>query len=156
MDHCGFELVSWRRTLRLMLQTQCAIYNLGVYLVMEQARQKRFCCLTPRAACTWIAAFLLLYGLGLIGLHLEHLERYQRTAFFAAMGLACFFNFARNRTFHCFITGPFFLLVALALALQTRGVLKLSATALWATVFVVVGIAFLLERRFAGGSADVR
>ncbi len=118
---------------------------------MEQVEQKRFCCFTPRAACTWIAAFLVLYGLGLLVLHLEHLERYEGTAFFAAMGLACFFNFARNRTFHCFITGPFFLLVAFALALQTYGVWNLSRTVPWATVLIVVGIAFLLERRFAGG-----
>jgi hypothetical protein len=121
---------------------------------MEKENEKRFCCLTPRAACTWIAGFLILYGLGLIGLHLGHLDRYQGTALFVAMGLACFFNFARNRTFHCFITGPFFLLVALALALQTHGVWKLSNAVLWPTVLVVVGIAFLLERRFAGGSTN--
>lgn len=123
---------------------------------MEQAGQKRFCCLTPQAACTWIAAFLILYGLGLIGLHLRHLDRYQGAVFFAAMGLACFFNFARNRTFHCFITGPFFVLVALALALQTYGVWKLSNAVLWPVVLIVVGIAFLLERRIAGGAVSVR
>jgi len=123
---------------------------------MEQARQKGFCCLTPRAACTWIAAFVVLYGLGLIILRLEHIERYQGTALFVAMGLACFFNFARNRTFHCFITGPFFLLVALALALQTHGMWNPNKMFLWPVVVVVVGIAFLLERRFARGSVHGR
>lgn len=123
---------------------------------MEQARERRYCCLTPRSACMWVAAFLVLYGLGLIVLRLEHFDRYQGSVFFAAMGLACFFNFAQNRTFHCFITGPFFLLVALALALQTDGVWKFSRTVLWLVVLIVVGIAFLLERRFAGGSTDAR
>jgi hypothetical protein len=123
---------------------------------MEKAPEKRFCCLTPRAACTWVAAFLILYGLGLVVLHLGHLERYRGTVFFAAMGLACFFNFAWNRTFHCFITGPFFLLVALALALETYGVWRLSNAVLWPVVLIVVGIAFLLERRIAGGAASVR
>lgn len=127
-----------------------------MYLAMEQAQQKRFCCLTPRAACTWIAAFLVLYGLGLIVLHLGRLERYRVTVFFAAMGLACFFNFARNRTLHCFITGPFFLLVALALALESYGRWNFNRAVLWPTVLIVVGIAFLLEKRFAGGSTDVR
>ena len=47
---------------------------------MEQVRQKRFCCLTPRAACTWIAVFFILYGLGSIVLHLEHVERYHGMA----------------------------------------------------------------------------
>ena len=116
---------------------------------MEQARQKPLCCLTRRAACTWIAAFCILYGLGIMVLHLEHIGRYQGTALFAAMGLACFVNFAQNRTFHCVITGPFFLLVALALALQTHGMWHVSRTGLWPAVLIVVGIAFLLERRFA-------
>jgi hypothetical protein len=116
---------------------------------MEQVRQKRFCCLTPRAACTWIVAFLILYGLGLIVLHLAHVERYQGTALFAAMGLACFVNFAQNRSFHCVITGPFFLLVAVALALQSYGTWNVSGAVLWPIVLIVVGIAFLLERRFA-------
>jgi hypothetical protein len=116
---------------------------------MDQAPQKRFCCLTPRAACTWIAAFLILYGLAFVFLHLKHVEQYQRTAFFAAMGLACLVNFAQNKTFHCIITGPFFLLVALALAFQHYGKWHASRAILWPTVLLVVGIAFLLERRFA-------
>jgi len=116
---------------------------------MEQVQQKRFCCLTPRAACTWFVASCILYGLGLIVLHLAHIERYQGTALFAAMGLACFVNFARNRSFHCVITGPFFLFVAAALALQAYGMWSVSGAVLWPTVVIVVAIAFLLEQRFA-------
>jgi hypothetical protein len=116
---------------------------------MEQVQQKRFCCLTRRAACTWIAVFFILYGLGLIVLHLEHIERYQGTALFAAMSLACFVNLAQNRAFHCAITGPFFLIVAVVLALQSYGMWDVSKAVLWPTVLIVVGIAFLLEQRFA-------
>jgi hypothetical protein len=111
--------------------------------------QKRFCCLTPRAACTWAVAFLVLYGLALIVLRLAHIEGFRGAALFTAMGLACFVNLAQNRSFHCVITGPFFLLVALALGLQSYGVWNLSKTVLWPTVLIVVAIAFLLERRFA-------
>ncbi len=68
---------------------------------------------------------------------------------FVALGLACAANLVRNRTFHCVITGPFFLLVALAFALNTAGVWKVPAGALWAIVVIVVCAAFLLERRFA-------
>jgi len=116
---------------------------------MEQVRQKRFCCLSPRAACTWIAAFVILYGLGLLVLHVEHLERYQGTALFAAMGLACIVNLAQNRNFHCAIDAPFFLLVAGALALDSYGMWHVSRSVLWPTVVIVVVIAFLLEQRFA-------
>ena len=116
---------------------------------MEQVPESRFCCLTPRAGCTWIVAFAILYGLGLIVLHLEHVERYRGTMFFAAMGLACLVNLAQNRTFHCVITAPFFLLVAAALALQSYGTWYVSKAVLWPTVVIVVGIAFLLEQRLA-------
>jgi hypothetical protein len=116
---------------------------------MEQVGQKRFCCLTPRAACTWIAAFAVLYGLGSIVLHLSHLERYQGTALFAAMGLACLVNLAQNRNFHCAIDAPLFLLVAVALALDSYGMWHVSRSVLWPTVVIVVAIAFLLEQRFA-------
>lgn len=116
---------------------------------VEQVLQSRFCCLTPRAACTWIAAFFILYGLGWVALHLMHLDRYEGAALFLAMGLACFLNFARNRTFHCVITGPFFLLVALALAVASYELWPVSNAVLWSAVLIVVGIAFLLERRLA-------
>jgi hypothetical protein len=116
---------------------------------MQEGSQKRFCCLTRRSACTWLAAFFLVYGLAWIVLYREHLEPYQGAALFAAMGVACFVNFAQNRTFHCVLTGPFFLLVALGLALESRGVWNVSRTVLWPTVLIVVGIAFLIERRVA-------
>jgi hypothetical protein len=116
---------------------------------VDQIPQKRFCCLTSRSACTWIVAFLILYALGSVAFHLTHFDRYQGAVLFAAMGLACFVNLVQNRTFHCAITGPFFVLVSAALALQSYGVWNVSKAVLWPTVLIVVGIAFLLERRFA-------
>ncbi len=93
---------------------------------------------------------MILYGLGSFVLHLEHLERYQGTALFAAMGLACLVNLVQNRNFHCAIDAPFFLLVAVALALESYGIWHVSKAVLWPTVVIVVVIAFLLEQRFAG------
>jgi hypothetical protein len=114
---------------------------------MPELAPKRFCCLTCRSAFTWVLVFFMAYAAALILVHLGHLEAYQGAALFGAMGVACLVNFAQNRTFHCMITGPFFFLVALGLALKSYGVWNVNKALLWPTVLIVVGIAFLIERR---------
>ena len=110
---------------------------------------KGYCCSSWQSLCFWGCAFVVFYAAGLLAIYWLHLQSYQTTALFAALGLACVVNAARNRTFHCFITGPFFLLAALAFALNTTGVWSIPAGVLWATVVIVVCAALLLERRFA-------
>lgn len=110
---------------------------------------KGYCCSSWQSLCFWGCAFVVFYAAALLTIYLLHLENYQLSALFAALGLACVANAVRNRTFHCVITGPFFLLVALAFALSTAGVWKIHTGVLWATVVIVVCAALLLERRFA-------
>lgn len=113
--------------------------------------QARWCsCTTPGAIAFWIAAFLVFYGSGLLVLQLwPPAQSYDGAVLFAAIGLACIANFAWNRTFHCAITGPLFLLVAGAWALETAGVWDVQIPSLWPLVLIVVGVALLLERRYA-------
>lgn len=110
---------------------------------------KGYCCSSWQSLCFWGCAFVVFYAAALLAIYLLHLESYQLSALFAALGLACIANAVRNRTFHCVITGPFFLLVALAFALSTAGIWKIHTGVLWATVVIVVCAALLLERRFA-------
>lgn len=116
---------------------------------MPETQAKSFCCSSTRALCYFGCAFLIFYAIGLGLVFWLHLEPYELAVLFAALGLACFVNLARNRTFHCLITGPFFLLVALALILSAAGVWKLRTGPLWPVVVIVVCAAFLLESRFA-------
>lgn len=110
---------------------------------------KSYCCSSWRALCFWGCAFVVFYAIGLLAIYSLHMQSYQTTALFAALGLACVANLARNRTFHCMITGPFFLLVALVFALNTAGVWRIPTGALWTLVVIVVCAALLLEQRFA-------
>ena len=116
---------------------------------MSETQAKSFCCTSPGSLCYWGAAFLILYGIGLGLVFWLHWQPYELAVLFTALGLACIVNFARNCTFHCLITGPFFLLVALALALRAAGIWKAGTGLLWAAVVIVVCAAFLLERCFA-------
>ena len=113
------------------------------------AEAKAYCCTSKQGLCYWGAAFLILYGVGLALVFWLHWEPYELVVLFTALGLACLVNLARNRTFHCMITGSFFLIVALILALSAAGIWNIHRGVLWAAVAVVVCDAFLLERRFA-------
>ena len=108
-----------------------------------------YCCSSWQSLCFWGCAFVVFYAAGLAAIHCLYLDGYQSSVLFAALGLACVANAVRNRTFHCLITGPFFLLVALALGLAAAGIWRIHTAPLWTTVVAVVCAAFLLERRFA-------
>lgn len=99
--------------------------------------------------CFWGCAFAVFYAAGLAAIYWLHLPKYGLATLFAALGLACVANFARNRTFHCVITAPFFLLVALVFALNASGIWRISASIMWIIVAIVTCAAFMLERRFA-------
>ncbi len=73
---------------------------------------------------------------------------YRLALVFAALGAACLINVALNRTFHCAITAPLFLITAGILALDAAGVWMVNRSILWPLVLIGVGVAFLLEMRF--------
>ena len=76
---------------------------------------------------------------------------------FTSLGVACVVNVARNRMLHCLITGPFFLLLAIALALRAAGIWHFPIPELWPLVLIVVSAAFtsvprpLVEQLAPGG-----
>jgi len=108
-----------------------------------------YCCSSWQSLCFWGCAFVVFYAAGLLTIYLLHLQSYQTTALFAALGLACVANLVRNRTFHCVITAPFFLFMAVVFALGTAGVWKVHTGFLWIAVAIVICAALTLERRFA-------
>lgn len=117
---------------------------------MSGAQPTRFSCCTPRVYGYYLAVFSILFGAGLLALQLwAGADRYFNAVLFASLGIACLVNLARNRTLHCLITGPFFLLVAAALALRAAGIWNISVPFLWPIVLIVVGAALLVEWRFA-------
>ncbi len=109
------------------------------------------CCTTPAAMCFWAAAFILLYGTGLLVASVwPELRQYSDTYLLAALGLACVVNFGRNRTFHCGITGPVFILGAVAMAFIEAGVWDFSGTAVSGIVLVIVALTLIAEWRIVG------
>ena len=117
------------------------------------------CCTTPAAMCYWVAAFVLVYGASLLMASVwPMLGPYGDTLILAALGSACFINFGRNRTLHCGITGPMFLVGAGAAALIESGRWAADLSVVWGVVLFGVGIAFIIEWRTVGqgGASNAR
>jgi hypothetical protein len=69
------------------------------------------------------------------------------------MAIGCFANWTRNRSFHCAITGPLFLIGGIVFLLSGERLLRVNTDWVWTVVLIGTGIAFLLEWRFAKRSA---
>lgn len=114
------------------------------------ATPRQACCTSPAAMCYWFAAALIAWGgLALIGVYWHPLRASSSASVFLAMAIGCSANFLRNRTFHCVIAAPLFLVVGILLLLSDVNVIQLNRAWLWPAVLVGVGIAFLLEWHYS-------
>jgi hypothetical protein len=101
--------------------------------------------------------FVLTYGAGLLLRSASPaVEPFGDTLILAALAAACVINFGRNRTLHCGMTGPLFILGAVAAALIEAGIWQFDMAIVWGVVLLGVGIAFFIEWRTVGrhGQSD--
>jgi len=115
---------------------------------------KGACCSSPAAICYWLAASLIAWGvLSLIGIYWRPLHALSAATILFAMAIGCVGNWLRNRTLHCAITGPLFLIAAVVFLLSDVSTTHVNSHLVWPFVLVGVGIAFLLEWRYTRLSA---
>jgi len=108
-------------------------------------KQMEACCSSPAAICYWFIISIVAWGvLSLIGLYWRPLQA-SAAACLVAMAIGCFANWLRNRTFHCAVTGPLFLIGGGVFLLSGVRVIHVSAHWVWPLVLIGTGIAFLLE-----------
>lgn len=95
-------------------------------------------------------ASLVAWGLlSFVGQYWPPLGADSASTLLLAAGIGCGANWARNRTFHCGITAPLFLLAGAAFLLSDAGVVHLSPLPVWLVVVAGTAIAFLLEWNYA-------
>ena len=118
--------------------------------VQVVTERKAACCSSPEAMCYWCAASLVACGvLSLIGLYWLPLHAWSAATILFAMAVGCGANWLRNRTLHCAITGPLFLIAAVVFLLSDVSMARVNSLLVWPFVLIGVGIAFLLEWRYA-------
>ncbi len=118
------------------------------------AKQVEACCSSPASTCYWFVASLVGWGgLSLIGVYWRPLHAPSAAGCLLAMAIGCFANWTRNRTFHCGITGPLFLVAGIVFLLSGERMLHVNTAWVWTFVAIGTAIAFLLEWRYAKRSA---
>jgi hypothetical protein len=111
---------------------------------------KSVCCTSPAAVCYWCAATLMAWAvLGFVGKFWHPLRWYASSTILLAMGIGCIANWVRNRSFHCSITAPLFLLGGLVFFLADLGAIRVNIPWVWSLLCAGSVLAFLLEWRFA-------
>jgi hypothetical protein len=110
------------------------------------AKRAEACCSSPAAICYWFIVSLVAWGvLSLIGIYWRPLQISSAACLFA-MAIGCLANWLRNRTFHCSVTGPLFLVGGVMFVLSSMGVIPRRDTLwIWPVLLLGIGIAFLLE-----------
>lgn len=117
-------------------------------------KQVAACCSSPASLCYWFAASLVTWGvLSLIGIYWRPLQASSTAACLLAMAIGCFANWLKNRSYHCAITGPLFLIAGVVFLLSGGLMIHVNTVWVWPLVVIGTGIAFLLEWRYAKRSA---
>jgi hypothetical protein len=109
---------------------------------------KVVCCSSPAAMCYWFAASLIAWGaLSLIGIYWRPLHGLSAATILFAMAIGCAANWLKNRTLHCAITAPLFLIAAVVFLLSDASMVHVNSILVWPFVPIGVGVAFLVEWR---------
>jgi hypothetical protein len=104
------------------------------------------CCSSRTSICYWLFASLVGWAvLATIGMFWHPLHARSALICLLAMAVGCFANAFKNRTYHCVLTGPLFL-IAVILLLSSE-LTHIKPALIWIVVLVGTGIASLLEWR---------
>ena len=98
----------------------------------------------------WFTVSLVAWGaLSLIGFFWRPLHASSAVTCLFALAIGCFANWYRNRSLHCAITGPLFLIAGAVLLCSDAQLIKVKDDWVWPFVLVGTLIAFLLEWGYA-------
>jgi hypothetical protein len=105
------------------------------------------CCSSKATICYWVIISLIAWGvLSLIGIYWHPLHAPSSAACLLAMSIGCIANWFRNRSLHCTITGPLFLVGGVLFLLSgAHAIPRRDTLWVWPVLLIGTGIAFLLE-----------
>ena len=120
------------------------------YKFHDMTKQVEACCSSPAAMCYWFTVSLIAWGaMSLIGIYWRPLHASSAAGCLLAMAIGCLANWLRNRSFHCAITGPLFLIASVVFLISSVRMIHVNPLWVWPFVLTGVVIAFLLEWRYA-------
>jgi len=130
-------------------------YHVAFRIVGHMTKQVGACCTSPAALCYWFMVSLMAWGvLSLIGIYWQPLNVSSAAVCLFAMAIGCLANWLRNRSFHCVVTGPLFLIAGILFLLSGVRVIHVNTSWVWSFILIGIGIAFLAEWLYAKRSAS--
>lgn len=112
------------------------------------SNKSEVCCSSPASMCYWFVVSMVAWGfLVLVGMHWRLLRAFSAQTILFAMAIGCIANWTKNRTLHCGITAPLFLIAAGLLLLSDAHVVHVRPDLILPLVIAGTGIAFLIEWR---------
>lgn len=104
--------------------------------------------------CWWFAASLVAWGaLSLVGTWWYPIHALAAATICLAIAIGCIANWLRNRTLHCAITAPLFLIAGAVFLVSDTRILPIHPRFVWPILAILTGCAFFLEWRFAARSS---
>jgi hypothetical protein len=101
-------------------------------------KQLRACCSSPAAIRYWLIVSLMVWGiLSLVGIYWHPLHASSAVTCLFAMAIGCLANWFKNRSFHCAITGPAFLIGGVTFLLSGLRIIDVNTGWVWPFVFIV-------------------
>lgn len=93
-----------------------------------------------------LASWLII---GFLGTFWHPMRIQSATAIYFALAVGCFANWFKNRTLHCAITGPIFIVLGSLSLLSELGFLRTPDRLSWLTLLFGIPAAFLSEWQIA-------
>lgn len=113
----------------------------------------KVCCSSPASIRFWVVTSVAAWAvLATVGRFWYRLHGTSAVTILLAMAAGCFANAVRNRTYHCVVTSPLFLVAAVLFL--SANLTRLGRSLVWMAVLAGTGIAFLLEWRCLRRLAD--
>ena len=120
--------------------------------LMKQTKEA--CCSSPSSIRFWFVASILAWGvLSLAGIYWGLLRAYSASTILLAASVGCIANWVKNRTLHCGITAPLFLIAGALFLLSDARLIHINPRAVWPFVILGIGLAFFLEWKYARRSS---
>jgi len=112
------------------------------------------CRSSPASIRFWFAGSLLAWALFcILGIYWSPLRPYSASTILLAAAVGCVANWIKNRTLHCGITAPLFLIAGALFLPSDAQIIHIEARTVWLFVVPGIGIAFLLEWKYAKRSS---
>ncbi len=136
-----------RGALRVFRLREASVESGRGFTFLAMTKQLEACCSSPATICYWFIVSLMAWGvLSLIGIYWRPLHASSEAACLVAMSIGCIANWFKNRSLHCTITGPLFLIGGVKFLLSGVHMIPRRDTLwVWPVLLVGIGIAFVLE-----------